>query len=307
MANRLPFPDRIMTTSPVFVLTGFASEYSLEGIGELLRQAGEEVVEVDFSLTELPNLGAREVVFITSQHPARTAWTFRQSYGQAAPYNRYLSPMECMMRLKIRCAVLIPHDLEQPIIPDEIGYLSLFDYYCSPYDFEPGLPVKCRPIHTGWAKYVEVDTAKFSHQSLVSRNGVFFVNNLMETLKRGGARYLLDSYPFLVQAEIPLKLPRWPEVEDLEITLAQAGAKIVPSSTSSTRVIACAHQVLANAEGSVLAEATYLGVPAVILPPGMPPPLHPAPKHSQRRPFDFQLMMDTIRKHLAKGIESWAI
>lgn len=290
-----------MTASPVFVLTGFASEYSLEGIAGLLRDTGEDVVEVDFSQTQMPDPGTRDVVLITSQHPARTAWMFRHDYGQAAPYDRYLSPMECIARLKVRCAVLVPHDLEQPIVPDEIGYLSFFDYYCSPYDFEPGLPVKCRTIHTGWAKHVEAGTTEFPHQSLVSRNGVFFVNKLMETLERGGARYLLDNFPFLAGAEIPLKLPRWPGVTELEATLERAGARVIPSTISSTHVISMSAQVLANAEGSVLAEAAYFGVPAHIVPSGTPTPPRPAPRGNPRQPFDFPLLMSVIRNHLQRG------
>lgn len=285
-------------TRPVFLLTGFASEYSLDVIAEMLRHNGEKVVEVDFSVTGIPYLGNTEVVLITSQHPARTGWIFKRGYGWASPYDRYLSPMECIQQLNVCCSVFVPHDLEQPIIPDEIGYMSLFDFYCSPYEFNPGLSLWCQPLYTGWAKYTDMNTGEFMHQFLARKNGVFFVNQLIMLMRLGGVTHLLREYAVMIDQEVPFKFPRWPGVADLEKKLEQAGAKVIPAETSSTQVIASAAQVFSNASGSVLSEAAYLGVSAQVIAPRTTTLPASTSRCKNRRPFDFQLLMSSIRNHL---------
>lgn len=289
-----------MTRSPlVFLLLGFASEYSLGAIAHLLRNAGEHVVEVDFNITDLPDLGNSEVVLITSQHPARTSWIFRHGYEQAPPYNRYLSPIECKQRFNIRCSVFIPHDLEQPIISDEFGYLSFFDFYCSPYEFNPGLSLCCHPLYTGWAKHVDIYKDGFAHQEYAAKNGAFFVNQLVNLLRLGGADYLLDNYAVAISHEVPFKLPSWPGIADIEKRLMQSGAKVIPADTPSTQVIAYSAQIFSNATGSVLSEAAYLGVPAHIIAPHTSTLPLPSPRSRQQRSFDIQLLIQAIRSHIA--------
>lgn len=282
-------------TRPVFLLTGFASEYSLQGIADLLRQEGEHVIEVDFSLRGIPELDDAEVVLITSQHPARTRRIFQRDYGTTAPYDLYLSPMECMARFNIRCAVLVPHDLEQPIITDEIGYLSFFDIYCSPYNLNPGLSTLCRVLPTGWAKYIDSSNREFPHQADATTNGVFCVNQLTRLKQTGGVTYLLQAYSTIVENKIPFKFPCWPGVAEIEKELRNAGAHVIPAETTSTHVIAQSARVLSNAAGSVLAEAAYLGIPAHILAPHSSslPPI--ASRRPARQPFDFPLLMQGIR------------
>ena len=290
-------------TRPVFLLTGFASEYSLKGIADLLRNEGEHVVEVDFSIRGIPELDNVEVVLITSQHPARTRRIFQLDYGTVAPYDQYLSPMECMARLNVQCAVLIPHDLEQPIISDEIGYLPFFDIYCSPYDINPGLSTLCRVLPTGWAKHIDISINEFPHQSNAATNGVFCVNQLTRLKQLGGAAYLLQAYACIVENKIPFKLPCWPGVADLENELRNAGAYVIPSDTTSTQVISQSARVLSNATGSILAEAAYLGVPAHILAPHSSFLPSITPRRPARRHFDFPLLMQGIRDCLdSKGI-----
>lgn len=286
---------------PVYLLLGFASEYSLSGIARLLRAAGEEVVEVDFSVIPMPYLGDAEIVLITSQHPARTAWIFRQGLGQYPSDNNYLSPMECQRLLNVRCSVFVPHDLEQPIISDEIGYLQIFDFYCSPYEFNPGLALLCQPLYTGWAKYIDGNSDEFAHKNTVTTNGVFFVNQVVDLMHRGGASYLIEKYAIAIKKEVPFKLPSWPGVSDVETTLAQAGAKVIPANTPSTQVIDHAAQVFSNAPGSVLSEAAYLGIPAHIVAPyasTLPPP---PPRGRRQKPFDIKLLIQAIRSHLDRS------
>ncbi|OQA34037.1 MAG: hypothetical protein BWY57_00780 [Betaproteobacteria bacterium ADurb.Bin341] len=288
-----------MTAShPVFLLLGFASEYSLGAIANLLRNAGENVFEVDFSISEIPDLGDTEVVLITSQHPARTSSIFRHGNERASAYKRYLSPMECMQRFNVCCSVFIPHDLEQPIITDEIAYLSFFDIYCSPYEFNPGLSLLCTPLYTGWSKHVGIDTGEFTHQGIVARNGVFFVNQLIDLMGHDGAKYLLDKYGVAVSHEVPFKFPNWPGVSNIEREMEQTGALVIPANTPSTQVIIHSAQVFSNTNGSVLAEAAYLGVPAHIIQPHATALPSPTPRGQQRQPFNIQLLLQSIQNHI---------
>lgn len=283
---------------PIFLLLGFASEYSLGTIARQLRDVGKHVIEVDFSKNKIPDLGDAEVVLITSQHPARTAWIFRHSYGQTAPYDSYQSPMECLRQLNVCCSVFVPHDLEQPIIEDEIAYLSFFDFYCSPYEFTPGLELICRPLYTGWAKHTDFGPTEFPYQPAARMNGVFFVNQLTKLMHRGGAACLLEEYAVAVNHEVPFKLPDWPGVADIERELKQAGAIVIPADTLSTQVIAHSSQIFSNAAGSVLAEAAYLGIPAHIIAPRSTDLPAPSQKRCQRQPFDFHLLIQSIQNHL---------
>lgn len=285
---------------PVFLLTGFASEYSLGVIANLLRKGKEQVIEVDFSVTGIPDLGDTDVVLITSQHPARTKWIFERSYGNTPPYNQYLSPMECMDKLNVRCSVYVPHDLEQPIISDEIGYLSFFDFYCSPFEFNPGISHFCQPLYTGWAKYATTPLNEFRHQSFARKNGVFFVNQLLQLISCGGITHLLSEYAAIIEHEVPFKLPRWPGIADMEKQLEDAGAMTIPADTPSTDVIANSAQIYSNAGGSVLAEASYLGIPAQIIPPYASTLPKSGPRLPHRRPFDFQLLISSIRNHMSE-------
>lgn len=283
---------------PIFVLLGFASEYSLSAIARMLREIGEIVVEVDFSVSGVPDMGDAAVVLITSQHPALTAWIFKYNYGVEPVYCRYSSPMECLTRLNVCCSVFVPHDLEQPILAYEIGYMSFFDIYCSPYESNPGLAMVCQPLYTGWAKHVNIEPGGFVHQQAASSVGVFFVNQLIDLVHRGGVPYLLSEYALAVDRGIPFKLPSWPGVADIEKRLSQAGVKVIPSDTLSTHVIAHSSQIFSNARGSVLAEAAYLGVPAHIIAPRATELPASSPRRWQRRPFDFQLLMKAIQNHL---------
>lgn len=299
MASCQPLPNTALNMSrPVFLLLGFASEYSLGGMAQLLRDAGENVVEVDFSVTAMPNLGDTKIVLITSQHPARTGRIFRQGLEQDPSGNSYLSPMECQRLLNVCCSVFVPHDLEQPIIADEIGYLQLFDFYCSPYEFNPGLYLLCQPLYTGWVKYIDGNSDEFAHKSTVATNGVFFVNQVIDLMRRGGARYLLERYAVAIKHEVPFKLPSWPGVSDIEKTLEQAGAKVIPANTPSTQVIDHAAQVFSNTTGSVLSEAAYLGIPAHIVAPYASTLPSPPPRGRRLKSFDIQLLIQAIRSHL---------
>lgn len=290
------------SSPPVFLLTGFASEYSLELLARVLRNEGEVVFETDFSISGVPELGEAEVVLITSQHPARTSQQFRLSYGSAPPYDRYLSPMECMRRFKVCCSVLVPHDLEQPLISDEIAYLSFFDYYCSPYESNPGLSRLCQPIYVGWIRYTGPGESEFEHLDLVAKNGVFMVNQLIRLIDRGGAACLLSEFSAVFDRGIPCKLPRWPGVSVLEQELKSAGVKVIPAEVSATQVIANSAAVLCNAPGSVFAEAAYLGVPVSVVAPGGNEIYALKTRQVRGKPFDFQLLIRTIRNHLQQGV-----
>lgn len=283
-----------VTTDLVFLLTGFACEYSLANLADYLRNSGYTVIEADMSKAPLPDIGDTPVVLITSQHPSTTGFVFRQTYGRGAPFNNYSSPLEYVHRINTICSVFIPHDLEYPVRPDEISYLANFDIYCSPYPVSPAMACLCTPLETGWIKYAVPHSVSFDGKKNTETAGVFFVNQVRELIQCGGARYLLNAFHLIIDAGIPFKFPDWPGMATIEHELKKAGAIVIPFETGSTDIIIDSKAVYANAQGSVLAEALYLGKPTAIIPPhanSLPPT---TPASLGRATFNFGMLMEAI-------------
>jgi len=283
-----------MPTKPVFLLTGFACEYSLANLVGFLRSKGYTVIEADMSTAPLPNIGVTPVVLITSQHPSTTGFVFRQAYGKLAPFCNYACPLEYLQHIKLLCAVFVPHDLEDPVRADEISYLANFDIYCSPYPVNPAMECMCTPLETGWIKYASQLPKPYDGMEHTEAVGVFFVNQVRELMNCGGAGYLLEAFRYVVDIGIPFKFPDWPGMAAMEEEMTIGGAIIIPRATTSTDIIISSRAVYANAPGSVLVEARYLGKSTAL-----------APSHATELPtttlasvghstFNFGLLMDTI-------------
>jgi hypothetical protein len=283
-----------MSTDPAFLLTGFACEYSLANLAGFLRSAGRQVIEADMGMSPLPDIDAAPLILITSQHPSLTGFVFRQTYGHTPPFCHYSSPLEYLRRVNALCTVFIPHDLEQPLRPDEISYLANFDIYCSPYPVNPAMARLCTPIETGWIKYTSQRPTPFDGIQCTETAGVFFVNQVRELINFGGASYLLNAFRHIVEAGIPFKFPDWPGMASMEEEMKMGGAVVIPRTTVSTDILIGSKAVYANAQGSVLAEARYLGKPTAIVPPHtdrLPTTMSASQGHAT---FNFGLLMDTI-------------
>ncbi|WP_291995356.1 hypothetical protein [Candidatus Accumulibacter sp. ACC003] len=280
-----------------FLLCGFGCEYSLTALARYLGNDGYKVITVDMQETPLPAVIDGPHILVTSQHPACSSQVFQAHWGEDFPFNQYVAPLEIMQRFRPACSVFIPHDLEMPIRPEELIYMNAFDLYGAPAGpVNPALRHYCKVIETGWIKHNGLDRLAPDVEAMVAERGVIFINQIVQLMRSGGASYLLASYPQILAKGLPLKLPEWPGCDSLAAELVARGAHVLPASLSSTALIASSRSVFVNSPGSVVAEARYLGVQAVILDPDMQNPSGAGEfaSNAAAPPFNFPLLLESI-------------
>lgn len=284
-----------------FVLAGFGCEYSLQPLASYLEQEGFAVVTADMQNGPMPQPSPASTVFVTSQHTARSSFVFHQYYGRSLPFSNHIGPLELMRHLQPACSVFIPHDLEVPVLIEELACMGAFDIYCSPFpQANPSLHHACRVVPCGWIKHNHLDELPLAVKDMASTKGVFFLNQISAVAKNGGAAAVAANFPRIFDEEIPIKLPVWPDSIALGGELRRRGGKILMEGLSSTKLIAASPQIYVNAPGSVVAEARYLGVPALQLKPGnnQPRTLVTGGSPQSAGLFDFPLLMQSIAEHI---------
>lgn len=287
--------DRLRQHS--FVLAGFGCEYSLQPLGRYLEDKGFAVVVGDMQDRPLPPVPPGPTVFVTSQHTARSSFVFSQYYGQSPPFSNHVGPLELMQRLQPDCSAFVPHDLEVPVLIEELACMGAFDLYCSPFpQANPSLHHACRVVPCGWIKHNHLDDLPAPVKDLIGTTGVFFLNQISAVARNGGASVIAANFPRIFDEGIPIKLPVWPGSQALGDELRKLGGRILMEQLPSTKLIAASRQIYVNAPGSVVAEARYLGIPALQLEPGsnQTRTLVAAGKPQSDGLFDFSLLMQSI-------------
>lgn len=266
-----------------------------------LDEGGFSVVVANMQAGPLPNLISSPSVFISSQHPSLSSHLFRHFWGQSPPFSNYVGPLEIQQCLQPACSVFVPHDLEEPILPNELPYMSTFDLYCAPSSaVNPGLGHFCKVVPAGWIKHNHFDDLPLQVKDLVAVKGVFFLNQVSSIIQSGGATFINERYPQLFTNGIPIKLPAWPGCKALGEELQQMGATILADDIPSTKLISASSALYVNAPGSAVAEARYVGTPAFLWDGGA---RHPrvlvAERDGPKTPmFDFQRLLLSIADHI---------
>ncbi len=289
--------------SHTFFLAGFGCEYSLDPLARHLHDEGFRVVAGDMQMAPLPKAPQGRTVFVTSQHPARSSFVFRNDYDHTAPFSNYVGPLEIIRHLRPDCSVFVPHDLETPIVADELAYMPAFDLYCAPdASAFPGLGRSCRVVPAGWIKHNHFDDIPEDVKAQVADAGVCLLNQISRLLRDGGAPFVERAYPQILEAQIPIKLPSWPGCQELGEQLGRRGARILASDLCSTKLIAASSRLHVNAPGSVVAEARYLGVAAHLLKEGRRESqvLVPDGCRASAPRFDFPRLLQAIAEHIEK-------
>lgn len=285
----------------IFLLAGFGSEYSLEPIARYLTDNGFSAVVADMQKRPLPRLPAKPTIFITSQHPSCSSAIFRHHWGQSPPYANYVGPLEIIRHLRPACSVFVPHDLEQPVRPDELAYMAAFDIYCAPSSrMNPTLRYACRVLCSGWVKHNHFDDLPHEIKALAEAKGVFFLNQVVTVMHAGGASFVRANYPAIFSEHLPVKLPLWPGSYGLEEELRQLGALVIAAETPSTKLIAASPLIYVNAPGSVIAEARYVGTPVILVGDSVHPDrtLFPSRPGAAMSTFDFDGLLAGMADHI---------
>ena len=249
----------------------------------------------------LPPQPRQPTVFISSQHPACSSSVFKHHWGRSPPYSNYLGPLEIIRHLRPACSVFVPHDLDMPIRPDELTYMSMFDIYCAPSPkVNPVLRRSCRVVPAGWVKHNLFDDLGEDMKARVATGGVFFLNQVVDLMRAGGAGFVRAHYPRICSGELPVKLPAWPGCNQLGDDLRQMGATVIATETPSTKLIAASPRIYVNAPGSVIAEAWHVGTPVILAGESGHPdrPLTPVQTVPASSTFDFDGLLTAIANHI---------
>lgn len=245
--------------TPRFVLTGFASELSLRPLEPLLRARGLPVRLVDLAEEPLTREavppGDGPVVLISSQHTSMSGSAYDHHFGFHAEH--YAAPQALRDRIAADLLVYVPHDLLEPVLPQEVALLSVFDLFAAPDADWWWAAAHVATVDVGWIGHAVAPSA--APEDLPLEHGVLFITADNWVHAQGGGDFLLRSLAQTLASGIAVKLARWPGVEQLAGPLERAGVHVVDPATPASALIAAAPLVVCNAPSSVLAEASIVG------------------------------------------------
>lgn len=242
-----------------FLLTGFASEFSLRPLAAELVRLGHQAHAIDLADGPLTANSAPPgdgpLVLITSQHSLVTAHAFREHHRLAAPH--YATPGQLRADVGASLLVYVPHDLLDPVLGSEVERLSVFDLFAAPDGDHWWARAHVPVVEAGWVGSLAAsDTAP---ADVPLDRGVLFITDDGVVDARGGGDYLLRTYEQTLATGIAVKFAVWPTTEALSAPLARAGVPLVSPSLPAATVIEHAPLVASNGASSVLCEAALIG------------------------------------------------
>lgn len=242
----------------VHLFFGYGSEYSLHDLYTYMAAKGDPCIEVDMLIHPdvvgaLRGLDGRVATFVTSAHllyDARNFFFYRTE-------RTVISPLHVISTLAPAAAVYYPHDLKDPVKPEEEPYLPLFDLLLSPLPaldrFNAYLPVR----RVGWIKRSRKPDRVMPPEFNPGR-AVFFTGAFQYYLNRGFQSFY-DEFKPLFDAGIAVKFPVWHEAAAFEEFLRARGVGVYPSSSNSIHVMEENEVIFTQALSSVGIEACLLG------------------------------------------------
>ncbi len=249
---------RGVATRPLFLFLGYGAEYSLHDLYVYMAAHGDECVEIDMLVhpdpeTTLKSLVGKSVVFITSAHFLYdiTNFFFYRTHRAV------ISPLHVIATLAPVASVYYPHDLKDPIKPEEVPYLPVFDLLLSPMDSLEQYAGLVKTVHVGWIKRQRRQSASAPEAPHASRR-VFFPGSYQFWLNRGIGPFL-EHYAPLFDAGIAVKLPRWHDNGVFEEALLARGIHTYSSEANSIDVMEANDVIYTEALSSVGVEACALG------------------------------------------------
>jgi hypothetical protein len=140
---------------PRFLLCGYATEFVLEPMVAVLQSRGYEASALDFDTHSLgPDVmppGTGPLVIISSQHALLTASAYDAVLRKETGYE---PPQLLRERLGAELLVYVPHDLLEPVVPQEVALLQVFDLFAAPDDRFWWAAAHVRTVEVGWARHI---------------------------------------------------------------------------------------------------------------------------------------------------------
>jgi hypothetical protein len=255
-------------SNPRYLLVGAASELSLRPLADELRVRGAPVNLVDLAQEPVgPSSappGDGPLVLVTSQHLAMTGQVY-DTYCRISTH--VASPQALKLAVGADLLVYVPHDLADPVLAWETPLLALLDLFVAPDDSSWWASEHVPTVVGGWVGSAGAERVTPPPQ--VRDRGILFVSAVNWLMSRGGGPFLVESLRRTLAYGLAVKLPVWPGVEELEVSLEAEGIVLVDAHVSASALIASAPLVVTTAAGSIIAEASLAGHrPVCVLPPG---------------------------------------
>ncbi len=256
-----------MKKNRIYICYGYGSEYVLHDLYLELSKKHETyelepfVEPVQDVLSRIGNISHSDVYFFTSAH-----LLFDNKYFiDVSGVSTYVvpSPLELISHLHPKMSFFFAHDLVQPILQEEIPYLSLFDYIIIPYElpFESHVKQESTILsQEGWIK--------FTNQNLHPKRSKYRLLFTLSDFKwhmNKGHDYTYQKFKPIFDAGAAIKLPIYPGDTKFEIYLKKKNVCVIPANTNSTQAILQSSCVITNGLSSTSAEASLLGIPTFLI------------------------------------------
>lgn len=255
-------------TRPLYLFVGLESEYVLAPLARHFRTLGHECLEIDFSVAgwrdRIAAVGGRPIVLITSHHPYMDRYAFRAFYGATGDV---LSVPELIGWLKPSACYFVPHDLTEPLKPDEISSLSLFDAIFMPNDDYWSFQRYTRVVKAGWIK-----TSAAQNAQAPAAFTIAFLPSEFVAYRRLGAAAFKRAFDPILALKPVVKPVIMPDIDAILDTMRSSGCALLPAQTLSSEVIQQASIVVTNAMSSIGVEAALAGVPVICIEDGIHDP-----------------------------------
>jgi hypothetical protein len=242
----------------LFVFIGFASEYSLAPLHRRMDREGFDCVEIDGAAQDavvalrVARETGRKRVLLTSQHPY-----FGKNARRVLAEPPLLSGLEVHALLQPEFAVFAPHDLLDPLHPDEAPFLRAFDLYLAASEDERCLWPYCKVEVVGWLKF---SAHELPLAGLELRNqAIWFVAHAAYEAPMMGIDKWADLVAKVADGKCSIKLAEWPNAPELEAALHARGQHTIPASTPFIQVARSADWIICDGASSVIPECQMLG------------------------------------------------
>ena len=255
-------------TRPLYLFIGLRNEYVLAPLAQHFRTLGHDCLEVDFSIAGWRNpiaaAGERPIVLITSHHPYMDRHVYRSCYGTTIDV---MSVPEIIGWLKPVACYFVPHDLTEPLKPDEFSSLDLFNAIFMPNDDYWSFQRYTRVVKAGWIKATSTNKVELPETFTIA----FLPTEFGAYVQLGAAQFMQNFAPLLACKPV-VKLVVLEGLEALSEDIRSCGCALLPAQTLSSEVIQQASIVVTNAMSSIGVEAALAGVPVICIEDGIHDP-----------------------------------
>lgn len=257
VADPGPRPDDL------FLCHGARGEYVLAPIAEELRQRDLHVVEVvggdvdvGAALRQvLPHEG--RVVLLTSAHVMHDGPSMQDLVGSPG----CLSPLQVQAIADPVITVFVPHDLQTPILIEEMHYLSHLDLYLAATPEELMLRRKVDVELVGWIKRRDPASPPFERRG----RALWLTMGMEIGVHRAGVQAKVDGVRPHIRDWCDIKLGPNDIVAELEQALRAEGASVLDRNLSAADLVPHYDVIVSNGPTSAVREAAMMGKPVFVL------------------------------------------